>query len=129
MDSENKNQIPKWMKVITFLMSGLAIFVGFSLYISPGKFIPEVDFSSPNIKFLADMWGARQIALGLVILYSGFKNNPVMLKTSLLVYFIMNIQDVGIGIFKSDPGLYIGAGFFTLLSGFLIYTLSRLENS
>jgi hypothetical protein len=117
--------IPKWISIVSFLIALLALFVGCSLYLSPATFIEGIDFSSPNIKFLANMWAARQIAIGGVIAFSVLKKSSQMLMISLSAYCLMNIQDAIIGILKSDSGLAIGASFFCLLSASMILVLIK----
>lgn len=118
--------IPKWILIVSISIALLALFVGCSLYLSPATFIPGIDFSSPNIKFLANMWAARQIAIGGIIVFSAFKKSKQMLMISLAAYCLMNVQDAIIGIFKNDSGLAIGASFFCLLSASMILGLRKL---
>src|SRR5262245_59049512 len=112
--------IPKWISIVSFLIALLGLFVGFSLYISPATFIPGIDFSSTDIRFLTNMWGARQIAIAAVIAVSVIKKSVPMLLISLTAYCMMNLQDVVIGIMRSDMGLAIGSSFFGLLSASMI---------
>jgi hypothetical protein len=120
-----KTSIPKWISIVSSLIALLGLFVGFSLYFSPGKFIPGIDFSSADIKFLADMWAARQIAIAAIIAVSVIKKSVPMLIISLCAYCMMNLQDILIGILRSDSGLAIGSSFFGLLSFSMIFILSK----
>ncbi len=119
------SSIPKWISVVSILIALLGLCVGCSLYISPATFIEGIDFSSPDIKFLANMWAARQIAIAGIIAVSVFKKSVPMLVISLSAYCLMNIQDVFIGISKSDAGLAIGAAVFGLLSASMIFVLAK----
>jgi hypothetical protein len=121
--------IPRWIKIVTGLIAALGLFVGFSLYLSPGTFIPGIDFSTNGADYLARMWGARQIAIAGIIAYSLARRSPPMLRVSLIAYCLMNIQDAGIGLFKGDNGLLIGASAFSVLSGVIVFVLSRRESS
>ncbi len=119
------NLAPKWIIAVSSFISVVGLFVGISLYVSPGTFIENVDFSSVGTRYLAYMWAARQIAIAAIIGFSLVRRSAVMLKVSLLAYCLMNIQDVAIGIWLGDTGLVVGASIFTLLSGLMILVLSK----
>jgi hypothetical protein len=120
-----KTTIPLWISVASLLIAALAMFVGCSLYISPATFIENTNFSDPNVRYLANMWAARQIAIAGVIGYSVIKKSAPMLTIALAAYCLMNLQDIGIGIVHHDTGLIGGAGLFTLLSGIMIFFINR----
>jgi hypothetical protein len=117
--------MPKWVLIISLFIAALGLFVGMSLYVSPATFIKEVDFSSKWVRYLTNMWAARQIAIAAIIGYSLVRRSGVMLKVSLIAYLIMNIQDVVIGLTLGDLGLIVGASIATVLSGSMIMRLSR----
>ena len=119
------NVIPKWINIVSILLSLLSLFVGFSLYFSPSSFIPNIDFSLKEINYLKNMWAARQVTIGAIIGYSIVKRSKPMLKLSLIAYALMNIQDIFIGISTSDNGLIIGASFFFILPTFMLFVLNR----
>ena len=120
--------IPKWIVVVSILITALGLFVGFSLYLSPGTFIENVDFSSKWTRYLTNMWAARQIAIAAIIGYSLLRRSTVMLKVSLIAYCLMNIQDVLIGLSLGDNGLIIGASLFCIVSGSMIFVLSQKDD-
>jgi len=119
--------IPRWIFIVSGLISILSLFVGASLYISPGTFIENVDFSSTGSRYMAYMWAARQIAIAAIIGFSIFRKSAVMLRISLIAYCLMNIQDVGIGIWMNDTGLIAGAAVFSILSGGMIIQMKNTE--
>ena len=80
----NENKIPMWVAIVCGIIALMGLFVGGSLYISPGTFIPNIDFSSPDFKYLTNMWAARQVAIAFIIGYSLFRRSPEMLKISLM---------------------------------------------
>lgn len=121
------SSIPKWIYAVSGAMSLLGVFVGCSLYFSPGTFIPNVDFSLAGSRYLAHMWAARQIAIAAIIGYSLIRRSVPMLKVSLLGYCLMNIQDVLIGVSTGDKGLMIGALIAFLLPASMIFVLSKAE--
>ncbi len=116
-------QIPKWISIVSGLISLLAFFVGASLYFLPSTFLKNVDVASSGVLFLIGMWASRQIAIAVVIGYSTIKQSASMLKISLGAYALMNVQDIGIGIAQRDIGLIMGATFFCALSIAMIVTL------
>ena len=120
-----KNSLPKWIMAVSGLISLLGLFVGVSLYVSPDTFIDNVDFSLTGSRYLAYMWAARQTAIGAIIGFSLVRKSAVMLRISLIAYCLMNIQDVGIGIWLGDNGLTIGASLFSLISGSMIAIISK----
>ncbi len=98
--------------------------MGGSLYYSPGAFVPDIEFS-PQVLILPRMWAARQIAIALIIGYSTIKQSIPMLKISLTAYCLMTLQDIAIGLVQKDIGLAMGSLLFCILSGSMIYVLSR----
>ena len=119
------SSLPKWITIVSGLLSLLGIFVGISLYLSPGTFIENVDFSTLGSRYLANMWAARQIAIAAIIAFSLFRKLAIMLRISLIAYCLMNVQDVGIGLWMGDNGLTIGASVFCLISASMIVILSK----
>ena len=119
--------IPKWITVISILIALLGVFVGASLYFSPATFIPNVDFSSTGVRYLASMWAARQITLGSILGFSVLRRSIPMLQLSLAAYSLMNIQDAVIGILQNDIGLIIGAFIFAVLPATMVFRLTKLN--
>ncbi len=103
----------------------LGLFVGGSLYIAPATFIPGVDFSSSAVKTLTDMWAARQVAIAAIIGFSLLRKSVAMLQVSLVAYFLMTLQDIFIGVARSDVGLIAGSAFFCAVSVLLLWNLAR----
>lgn len=117
--------IPKWVTIVSGIISLMGLFVGASLYLSPGTFIENVDFSLIGSRYLANMWAARQIAIAFIIGLSLIRKSADWLRISLIAYCLMNIQDTGIGIWLGDSGLVIGASIAGTLSGSMILVLSK----
>ena len=123
-----KPKIPLWIRIVSGLIALLGIFVGISLYISPETFMPDIDFRATGTHYLAQMWGARQIAIAGIIAFSVVRHSSPMLMVSLLAYCIMNVQDLVIGISKQDYGLAGGASFFFLLPAIMIMVLVKEDS-
>lgn len=123
-DNTLNKKIPKWISVVSILITLLGLFVGISLYLSPNSFIQNVDFSATGVSFLIGMWAARQIAIAAIIGYSVIKQSAPMLKISLIAYALMNLQDIAIGVSRSDSGLIVGAFIFGTLSISMIIILT-----
>ena len=119
----NKDTLPVWIRVVSGLIGLLGIFVGGSLYLSPGTFIHDVDFASSGTRYLAWMWAARQITLGSILGFSTLRKSIPMLQLSLAAYSLMNAQDAVIGVLRHDRGLMIGALLFTLGPAWMAYSL------
>jgi len=119
--------IPKWIGIVCGLIALLGLFVGLSLYVSPGTFIKDVDFSSSSVRFLAQMWAVRQIAIAAIIGLSVFRKSIPMLQISLVAYGLMTLQDAVIGIFRNDMGLVVGSGLGCALSIYISFRLNRLR--
>ena len=117
--------IPKWVTIVSGIISLMGLFVGASLYLSPGTFIENVDFSLIGSRYLSNMWAARQIAIAFIIGFSLLRKSADWLRLSLIAYCLMNVQDVGIGIWLGDMGLTTGASISTLLSGSMVLVLSK----
>jgi len=118
-------RIPTWIFILSLLIALLGLFVGCSLYLTPGTFIKDVDFASPGARYLASMWAARQITLGAIIGIALFRRSVPMLQLALGAYSIMNLQDLAIGLNRGDAGLAIGASIFMLGPAFMAYRLSK----
>lgn len=121
--------VPLWIRIVSGLIALLGLFVGLSLYVSPGAFMPEIDFTANGVHYLAQMWAARQIAIAGIIAFSVVRNSSVMLFVSLMAYSLMNLQDILIGISRQDDGLAGGATFFFLLPLVMIIVLLRKQRS
>ncbi len=119
--------IPKWIAIVCGLITLLGLFVGLSLYISPGTFIKDVDFSASNLRFLAQMWAVRQIAIATIIGFSVFRKSIPMLQVSLVAYGLMTLQDAVIGLFRNDMGLIVGSGIGCALAVYMSLRLNRLR--
>ena len=119
--------IPKWIIAVSALIGLLGIFVGCSLYLSPGTFIKDVDFSSDGTRYLAHMWGARQITLGSILGFSAYRKSVPMLQLSLGAYSLMNMQDFVIGVLRGDMGLMVGATLFALGPAYMVFRLARVK--
>lgn len=119
--------VPLWILIMASLIALLGMCVGCSLYMSPGTFMPELDFSLPGMRYLTDMWAARQIAIAGIIAYAVWNRSASMLRLSLLAYSLMNLQDLFIGLSKGDYGLAGGASFFFLLPAIMILVLARKQ--
>lgn len=117
--------IPRWIRITSAAFCWLGLFVGGSLYISPGKFITDIDFAAPGPHYLVLMWAARQVAVACIIGYAVIRSSVPMLQVALIAYGLMNAQDVGIGIWRNDVPLIIGATFFTLLSASMVAALHK----
>lgn len=120
-------EIPLWIRIVSGLIALLGIFVGISLYVSPEAFMPEINFKATGIHYLAQMWGARQIAIAGIIAFSVLRGSGSMLLISLLAYSLMNLQDLFIGLSKHDYGLAGGASFFLLLPVVMMIILVRKQ--
>lgn len=120
-------KIPLWIRIVSGLIALLGIFVGISLYVSPEVFMPEIDFNATGIHYLAQMWGARQIAIAGIIAFSVLRGSVPMLQVSLLAYSLMNLQDIFIGLSKQDYGLAGGASFFFVLPVVMMISLVRKQ--
>ena len=119
--------VPVWILMVASLIALLGMFVGCSLYLSPATFMPEIDFSLPGMRYLTEMWAARQIAIAAIIAYAVWKRSAPLLQLSLLAYSLMNLQDLVIGFSKEDYGLAGGASFFFLLPSVMILILARKQ--
>jgi hypothetical protein len=117
--------IPRWIRITSAALCWLGLFIGGSLYVSPGKFISDIDFAAPGPHYLVLMWAARQVAVACLLGYAVLRNSPPMLQVGLIGICLVNLQDVGIGIWKNDVPLIVGAAFFTLLSAAMIVALHR----
>lgn len=119
----SKQPVARWILVVSFLIALLGLFVGGSLYVSPQTFIPNADFSSAGAHFLAQMWGARQVAIAGMLGFGVLRRSRAVIQTVLTLYAVMNVQDAAIGIAQADSGLALGAAFFGSLAAWMAWRL------
>jgi len=120
-------KIPPWILIICCAMCTLGLYVGYSLYTNPGKYITDVDFTLSGSRYLANMWAARQVTLASLLGFAAVRRSIPWLQMSLGAYSLMNIQDAVIGFQKSDQGLMIGATIFTIGPALMVGVLSRIK--
>ena len=124
--SESKPEvrsIPRWISIVSLLISALGLFVAVSLYLNPSAFIKDVDFSSHGSRFLGNMWAARQSSLAFIVGAAAPDSAP-MLHIALVAYCLMNIQDAIIGGWR-NASLGVGAMFFSALTGYMALCVRR----
>jgi hypothetical protein len=117
--------IPRWISIVSLLISALGLFVAGALYLNPEAFIKDVDLSSQGTRFLANMWAARQSSLAFIVGSATIKKAAPMLHIALVAYCLMNIQDAIIGARRGDTSLVIGATFFSVLTGYMALRVRR----
>ncbi|MEM7344674.1 MAG: hypothetical protein AAF485_10555 [Chloroflexota bacterium] len=133
-----QRQIPIWIMVYAVLQLFTA-FVGlYGGYIDPSFFytqFPDANFNDPLIRHLAGVWGSKNLATILIMVYSLIRQHPRILGTAFLAKGIADTVDILYtnSAFLPDSGL--GAGIITwlivglpsLIAAYILFKRSGLK--
>jgi len=96
-EQESETKIPLWIVLYAGLQALTAVVGIYGGYIDPSFFytqFPDANFADPLILHLAAVWGSKNLATVLVMLYSIVRKRPQMLATVLLLKFIADTVDI-----------------------------------
>lgn len=121
------NTFPFWMMAATiFLAVGIIVF-GVSLYVDPSVFLENMEFDSDNIRFIAHRWAGSLVAIGIAMLIALVSQSISMLKITMAVFCIMNLQDTIIGFSYDDNTLMVRSFLSCVLAAFLVFILNGMK--
>lgn len=123
--TEQHNNIPKWMLIVTGLFALLAFAVSATLIISPQSALETVDLNAKGVNYLTQMWAARQFALGCIFAIAILKQSRQMIFLAFTFFLVMNVCDAIIGLKQSDNGLIFGALIMCAISTVILYFTNR----
>ncbi len=123
--TDDKKPLPKWILIVSGLISLMELMVSLSLCFSPQSVLETVDISAKGVDYLIYMWAARQFALGFIFGYATFKKSIPMLTLSYIFFLVMMVGDFLIGISQKENSLIITALVMCIISSALIYAINK----
>ncbi|MGC4021876.1 MAG: hypothetical protein QM734_07975 [Cyclobacteriaceae bacterium] len=99
--------------------------VSVSICISPQSVLESVDFSAKGVDYLAQMWSARQFALGFIFAFATLKKSGPMLTIAYIFFLVMFIGDLVIGIVQKENGLVISALVMCAISSAMLFVINK----
>lgn len=123
--TDDKKALPKWILIVSGLISLMELMVSLSLCFSPQSVLETVDISAKGVDYLIYLWAARQFALGFIFGYATFKKSIPMLTLSYIFFLVMMVGDFLIGISQKENSLIITALVMCIISSALIYAINK----
>jgi hypothetical protein len=123
--TETPTTLPKWILIVSAILSALEIMVSISLCFSPESVLETVDLSAKDVQYVVYMWAARQFALGFIFGFATFKKSIPMLTISYIFFLVMMIGDLIIGILQNDMSFIIAAFVMSVISSAMIFALNK----
>lgn len=123
--TQGQNSLPKWILIVSGLLSLLGLMVSSSLCFSPQSVLQTVDLNAKGVDYLIYMWAARQFAVGFIFGFATLKKSIPMLTITYIFFLVMNIGDFFIGISQLDSSLYIGAGVMCIIASTMLYFINK----
>lgn len=111
---------PKWLRIASIIFALLAFIVAGTLIIAPASALTEVDLQAKGVKYLTQMWAARQFAMGAIFAVAAWKNSTTLISLCFIFFLVMNVGDFLIGLSQRDNGLIIGALVMCVISGIML---------
>lgn len=124
MQKEQKT-IPTWILVVSGIFSLMEIMVSISLVLSPESVLETVDLKAKGVDYLANMWAARQFALGFIFGFATLKKSIPMLLISYIFFLVMFVGDFLIGISQKENSLIVSAIIMCCISSAMIYVINK----
>ncbi|MBU3676271.1 MAG: hypothetical protein FGM54_03690 [Chitinophagaceae bacterium] len=123
-----KNKVfPFWMMAATIFLAVSIIVFGISLYVDPSIFLDKIEFEGDSIKFIAHRWAGALMAIGISMLIALLSQSISMLKITMAVFCLMNLQDTIIGFAYDDNTLMVRSFLSCVLAAFLVFILNGMK--
>ena len=123
--TEEQKSLPKWILIISGLFALLELAVSVAIYLSPESVLENVDLNAKGVIYLANMWAARQFALGFIFAFATFKKSAPMLTITYIFFLVMFVGDFFIGISQKENSLIISAVVMCIISSALIVVINK----
>jgi hypothetical protein len=117
--------LPTWILIVSGFFALMEIGVSISICISPQSVLENVDVGAKGVEYLANMWAARQFALGFIFAFATFKKSVPMLTIAYIFFLVMFIGDLVIGIVHKENPLVISALVMCAVSSALLVALNK----
>src|SRR5258708_24792550 len=123
--AEEQKSLSKWILIVSGFFALMELGVSVSLCISPQSILDTVDLNAKGVDFLAQMWAARQFALGFIFAFATFKKSIPMLTIAYIFFLVMFVGDFVIGIAQKENGLIISALVMIAISSALLFAINK----
>jgi hypothetical protein len=117
--------LPLWILIVSGLFALMEIGVSISICVSPQSVLENVDVSARGVEYLAQMWAARQFALGAMFAFATIKKSAPMLTTAYVFFLVMFIGDLAIGIAQKEKALAMSAVIMIMISSAMLFTINK----
>ncbi len=122
---ESNYKIPIWIIVYAVLQLFTAFIGLYGGYVDPSFFytqFPNANFNDPLIRHLAGVWGSKNLATILVMLFGIIRRHPQVLGTAFLLKGIADTVDI----LYTNSAFMPGSGLVTEIITWLIVGLPQL---
>lgn len=123
--TENQQPLPKWILIVSALFALMEFGVSISICVSPQSVLENVDVSAKGVGYLAQMWAARQFALGFIFAFATFKRSTPMLTIAYIFFLVMFVGDFAIGIVQKENALVMSALVMIAISSALLFAINK----
>lgn len=117
--------LPTWILIASSFFALMEIGVSIAICVSPQSVLENVDMSAKGVDYLAQMWAARQFALGFIFAFATFKKSTPMLTIAYIFFLVMFAGDLVIGIVQKENGLVISAVIMCAISTAILYAINK----
>ena len=121
------NVFPFWMMAATLFLAISILVLGVSLYVQPTIFIENIIFDDDDINFMAHRWAGTLIAIGLSMLIAMALQSISMLKITMAIFCMINLQDTIIGFAYDNNNLMVRSFLFCVLAAFVVFILNGMK--
>src|SRR5678815_806934 len=123
--TEEQKSLPKWILIVSGLFALLELSVSVAICVSPQSVLENVDLNAKGVVYLANMWAARQFALGFIFAFATFKKSAPMLTITYVFFLVMFVGDFFIGISQNENSLIVSAIVMSIVSSAMIFAINR----
>jgi len=124
MNSDQK-KLPLWILILSGIFGLMEIGVSVSICVSPQSVLENVDVSAKGVEYLAQMWAARQFALGVIFAFATFKKSAPMLTITYIFFLAMFVGDLAIGFVQKEKALVMSAVIMIMISSVMLYVINK----
>lgn len=120
------NVFPFWMMATTLFLAISIIVFGITLYLDPSIFL-EKNYDGESIQFISNRWAGSLLALGISMLIALVLQSISMLKITMVILCIMNLQDTIIGFAYDNDTLMVRSFLSCVLAVFMVFILNGMK--
>lgn len=122
---QTNKPVALWILIITGLFALMELGGGFAICFSKDSVPETVDATAKGVDLLLQMWGSRQVALGVILAVAVLKRSVPMLTLSYIFLLVMFLADLMMGLSHNDLGMLISGAVMTAISLVMLYFVNR----